>query len=63
MAYDEDPANPLRELLAGEGPITEKKMFGGLAFLLEFLDDSLRSEADVTRHLRLPLLTQVPNLV
>jgi uncharacterized protein involved in exopolysaccharide biosynthesis len=34
----------------------------GLAFLLEFLDDSLRSEADVTRHLRLPLLTQVPNL-
>jgi TfoX/Sxy family transcriptional regulator of competence genes len=34
MAYDEDLANRLRELLAGEDGITEKKMFGGLAFLL-----------------------------
>ncbi len=34
MAYDEDLANRLRELLAGEKAITEKKMFGGLAFLL-----------------------------
>ena len=34
MAYDEDMANRLRELLAGRDAITEKKMFGGLAFLL-----------------------------
>jgi TfoX/Sxy family transcriptional regulator of competence genes len=34
MAYDEDLANRLRELLADEPAITEKKMFGGLAFLL-----------------------------
>jgi TfoX/Sxy family transcriptional regulator of competence genes len=34
MAYDEDLANRIRELLAGEAAITEKKMFGGLAFLL-----------------------------
>lgn len=34
MAYDEDLANRLRELLAGESGLTEKKMFGGLAFLL-----------------------------
>src|SRR5919106_3632939 len=34
MPYDEDLANRLRERLAGEGPVTEKKMFGGLAFLL-----------------------------
>jgi TfoX/Sxy family transcriptional regulator of competence genes len=34
MAYDEDLANRLRELLADESAITEKKMFGGLAFLL-----------------------------
>jgi TfoX/Sxy family transcriptional regulator of competence genes len=34
MAYDEDLANRLRELLADEGPLTEKRMFGGLAFLL-----------------------------
>lgn len=34
MAYDEDLANRLRELLAAEEAITEKAMFGGLAFLL-----------------------------
>jgi TfoX/Sxy family transcriptional regulator of competence genes len=34
MAYDEDLANRLRELLGDEDAITEKKMFGGLAFLL-----------------------------
>jgi len=34
MAYDEDLATRIRELLAGENAITEKKMFGGLAFLL-----------------------------
>jgi hypothetical protein len=34
MPYDEDLADRLRELLAGEDAVTEKKMFGGLAFLL-----------------------------
>ena len=34
MAYDEDLANRLRELLADEDALTEKKMFGGLAFLV-----------------------------
>src|SRR5438034_9574146 len=34
MPYDEDLANRLRDLLADEDAITEKKMFGGLAFLL-----------------------------
>ena len=34
MAYDEDLANRIRELLANEPDVTEKKMFGGLAFLL-----------------------------
>ena len=34
MAYDEDLANRLRELLADEAAVTERKMFGGLAFLL-----------------------------
>jgi TfoX/Sxy family transcriptional regulator of competence genes len=34
MAYDEDLANRLRELLADEDAVTERKMFGGLAFLL-----------------------------
>jgi TfoX/Sxy family transcriptional regulator of competence genes len=34
MAYDEDLANRLRELLADADGVSEKKMFGGLAFLL-----------------------------
>ena len=34
MAYDEDLANRIRELMADEPNITEKKMFGGLAFLI-----------------------------
>jgi TfoX/Sxy family transcriptional regulator of competence genes len=33
MAYDEVLAARVRELMAGE-PVVEKKMFGGLAFLL-----------------------------
>ena len=34
MAYDEDLANRIRELTADEPGVTEKKMFGGLAFLI-----------------------------
>ena len=34
MAYDEDLANRLRELVQGEDGVTEKRMFGGLAFLI-----------------------------
>jgi len=34
MAYDEDVANRLREAVAGEAGVTEKRMFGGLAFLI-----------------------------
>jgi len=34
MAYDEELAHRIREVLGGEEGITETKMFGGLAFLL-----------------------------
>jgi TfoX/Sxy family transcriptional regulator of competence genes len=34
MAYDEELADRIRELLAGEKGVTEKRMFGGLAFLV-----------------------------
>jgi TfoX/Sxy family transcriptional regulator of competence genes len=34
MAYDEDLAERMRELLEGDPDVTEKKMFGGLAFLV-----------------------------
>ncbi len=34
MAYDEDLARRIRELIASEPGVSEKKMFGGLAFLV-----------------------------
>jgi TfoX/Sxy family transcriptional regulator of competence genes len=34
MADDEELANRIRELIAGEPGVVEKKMFGGLAFLI-----------------------------
>ena len=34
MAYDEDLANRIRELIAAEPGVTEMRMFGGLAFLV-----------------------------
>lgn len=34
MAYDEDLAARIRELVAKEKGLSEKKMFGGLAFLI-----------------------------
>lgn len=34
MAYDEDLANRIRELIADEPGLTEQRMFGGLAFLI-----------------------------
>ena len=34
MAYDVDLANRIRELVADESGVTEKQMFGGLAFLI-----------------------------
>jgi TfoX/Sxy family transcriptional regulator of competence genes len=34
VAYDEDLANLIRELIAADPDVTEKRMFGGLAFLV-----------------------------
>jgi hypothetical protein len=34
VAYDEELASRLRDLVAGESGLTEQKMFGGLAFLI-----------------------------
>jgi TfoX-like protein len=34
MAYDEELAGRIRELIGAEPGLTEKKMFGGLAFLI-----------------------------
>ncbi len=35
MAYDEDLADRIRELLGNERGVVEKRMFGGLAFLVK----------------------------
>jgi TfoX/Sxy family transcriptional regulator of competence genes len=35
MAYDEDLANRIRELVLAEPGVTEQRMFGGLAFLID----------------------------
>jgi TfoX N-terminal domain len=34
MAYDEELAQRIRALLAGEADVAEQRMFGGLAFLI-----------------------------
>lgn len=34
MAYDEDLADRIREVITGRHTVTEQKMFGGLAFLI-----------------------------
>ncbi len=34
MAYDEDLANRIRELVGSESEVSEQRMFGGLAFLI-----------------------------
>ena len=35
MAYDDDLADRIREVVQGEPGLTEKRMFGGLAFLID----------------------------
>jgi TfoX/Sxy family transcriptional regulator of competence genes len=35
MAYDEGLADRIREIVEGESGLTEKRMFGGLAFLVD----------------------------
>src|SRR5215469_3328378 len=35
MAYDEDLADRAREVMPADAEVTERKMFGGLAFLLQ----------------------------
>src|SRR5438067_3998242 len=35
MAYDEDLANRIRELIAAEGGYTEQKMFRGIGFMID----------------------------
>lgn len=43
MAYDEDLANRVRELVLAEEGVTEKRMFGGLAFMIDGFERLTRS--------------------
>lgn len=54
MAYDEDLANRVREHLTGTR-VTEKKMFGGLAFLVGGNPPCPRSSARSTRSQTAPV--------
>lgn len=53
VGYDIDLADRLREILAGEPDLVEKRMFGGLAFLvaghLAVDIDALATDADLNR--------------
>ena len=49
MAYDEDLAHRVRELLADECGLSEQAMFGGLAFLL---DGNMADERNIDRIVR-----------
>ena len=35
MPYDEEPADRVREVVAAEAGLSERRMFGGLAFLID----------------------------
>lgn len=35
MAYDEQLADRIRDVLAGQAGVTERKMFGGIAFMVD----------------------------
>jgi len=56
MAYDEGLAERLRDLFVDRPGITEKKMFGGLAFmyrghmLVGILEDSLMARVGTTEY-------------
>jgi TfoX/Sxy family transcriptional regulator of competence genes len=56
MAYNERLAERVREVLAGESGVSERKMFGGLAFLVDgkmvvgVLGDELVVRAGSDRH-------------
>jgi TfoX/Sxy family transcriptional regulator of competence genes len=60
MAYDEGLAQRVREALDERTDLTEKKMFGGLAFLLGgnmcagIVGEELMVRVEVTRPLAMP---------
>jgi hypothetical protein len=47
MAYDQELAGRIRQLIGSDPELTEKKMFGGLAFLIR--SDDLRSDDQLAR--------------
>ena len=49
MAYDEDLANRVREILAGTGDVDEKQMFGGLAFMVTLAAIASGASCEIAR--------------
>ncbi|UCE30450.1 MAG: TfoX/Sxy family protein [Burkholderiales bacterium] len=56
MAYDEGVAQRLREAFAGRGDVVEKRMFGGIAFMVSghmccgVIGDALMARVGPERH-------------
>jgi capsular exopolysaccharide synthesis family protein len=54
------PVAPRRSLIVGLSVLLSLGMGVGLAFFLEYLDDSVRSSEDVERFLHLPAIAMIP---
>ena len=59
----EKPSFPKKEMFAGGGFLLGLALGGGLAFALEMMVQTIRSEADIEGFLKLPLLVSVPEIV
>ena len=59
----EKPSFPKKEMFAGGGFLLGLALGGGLAFALEMMVQTIRSEADIEGYLKLPLLVSVPEIV
>jgi hypothetical protein len=54
MAYDEALAKRIRDLLRDRRDVTERKMFGGLAFLVTWIDRGVRFARSLPETARRP---------
>src|SRR5213075_634280 len=56
------PVAPKRTLIVGLSVLLSLGLGIGLAFFIEYLDDSLRSTEDIEKFLRLPSIAMIPQV-